>query len=93
VATADGSRGAGAPRLDFVPWPNPRRSPETLRTLFDAFAALDGDAMAVCYARDATFEDPVFRLSRGDVGDMRRMLTESGRDRAGPSSADPADRG
>lgn len=53
---------------------------ETLRTLFDAFAARDGDAMAACYAPDATFEDPVFRLSGGDVGDMWRMLTESGRD-------------
>lgn len=55
-------------------------SSETIRTLYEAFAARDGDAMAACYAPDATFEDPVFRLSGKDVGDMWRMLTERGTD-------------
>lgn len=36
--------------------------------------------MAACYAPDARFRDPVFRLSGGDVGDMWRMLTERGED-------------
>lgn len=53
---------------------------ETLRRLYDAFAARDGEAMAACYAPDASFEDPVFRLSGSDTGDMWRMLTERGRD-------------
>ena len=53
---------------------------DTLRTFYEAFAARDGDTMAAQYAPDATFEDPVFRLSGGDVGDMWRMLTERGKD-------------
>jgi hypothetical protein len=53
---------------------------ETLRTLYQAFAARDGEAMAACYAPDATFEDPVFRVSGQDVGDMWRMLTSRGED-------------
>lgn len=57
-----------------------RRSADTLQALYEAFAARDGDAMAACYAPEATFEDPVFRLSGGDVGDMWRMLTEAGGD-------------
>ena len=57
--------------------PDPR---ETLRTFYDAFAARDGATMAASYAPDATFEDPVFRLSGADVGDMWRMLTERGKD-------------
>jgi len=48
---------------------------ETLRSLYEAFAARDGEGMAACYAPDATFEDPVFTLSGTDVGDMWRMLT------------------
>jgi SnoaL-like domain len=51
---------------------------ETLRQLYEAFAARDGDTMAGCYAPAATFEDPVFRLSGGDIGDMWRMLTSRG---------------
>jgi hypothetical protein len=53
---------------------------ETLRSLYGAFAERDGEAMAACYAPDATFEDPVFRLSGKDVGDMWRMLTSRGED-------------
>ena len=52
----------------------------TMRAFYDAFAARDGDGMAACYAPDATFEDPVFRLKGHDVGDMWRMLTERGTD-------------
>lgn len=53
---------------------------EILRSFYDAFAARDGEAMAARYAPDATFEDPVFRLSGSDIGDMWRMLTERGED-------------
>lgn len=53
-------------------------SAETIRRLYEAFAAHDGDAMAACYAPDARFDDPVFALRGGDVGDMWRMLTERG---------------
>ena len=53
---------------------------ETLRKLYEALAARDGDSMAASYAPEATFEDPVFRLAGNDVGDMWRMLTERGKD-------------
>jgi hypothetical protein len=56
------------------------RPAETLRSLYEAFAARDGEAMARCYTPDATFEDPVFRVSGQDVGDMWRMLTGRGED-------------
>ncbi len=49
-------------------------SVETLRSLYEAAVARDGEAMARCYAPDATFEDEVFRLQGRDVGDMWRML-------------------
>lgn len=51
---------------------------ETLHKFYEAFAARDGDAMASCYAPDATFEDPVFKVAGRDVGDMWRMLTSRG---------------
>ena len=42
---------------------------------YAAFAVLDGDAMQACYASDAQFEDPVFKLQgRQQVGGMWRML-------------------
>jgi hypothetical protein len=53
---------------------------EALRTFYDAFARRDPEAMAARYAPDATFQDPVFRLSGTDVGDMWRMLIGRGSD-------------
>jgi ketosteroid isomerase-like protein len=48
---------------------------------YEAFARRDPDAMAACYAPDATFSDPVFRGLRGDeVTAMWRMLCERGAD-------------
>jgi hypothetical protein len=45
---------------------------------YAAFAALDADAMAACYAADARFEDPVFTLAGRDaIGAMWRMLCEA----------------
>lgn len=52
----------------------------TLERFYRAFAARDGDAMAACYAVDATFHDPVFNLQGGDVGAMWRMLCQRGKD-------------
>lgn len=48
---------------------------KTLERLYAAFAQLDADTMAACYAPDAQFDDPVFAL-RGQhaVGGMWRML-------------------
>lgn len=47
----------------------------TLSRFYTAFAALDADTMARCYAEDATFDDPAFSLrGRRDVGGMWRML-------------------
>jgi hypothetical protein len=48
---------------------------ETIRRFYDAFAKLDADTMAACYAPDATFDDEAFSL-RGAraIGGMWRML-------------------
>ncbi len=49
---------------------------------YAAFAVLDGDAMQACYASDAQFEDPVFKLQgRAQVGGMWRMLCDATRDK------------
>ena len=48
---------------------------------YEAFARRDGEAMAACYAPDATFTDPAFgTLDAADAGAMWRMLTERGTD-------------
>jgi len=47
-----------------------------IERFYDAFNRRDGDAMAACYAEDATFRDPVFGELKGEqVGAMWRMLT------------------
>lgn len=52
-----------------------------LDRFYAAFARLDGDAMAGCYAPDATFSDPVFVGLRGEQpGGMWRMLTSRAKD-------------
>lgn len=57
----------------------------TLETLYTAFARLDADAMAGCYAMDAQFDDEAFSL-RGhrEVTGMWRMLC--GATRSKPAS-------
>jgi len=52
------------------------RNLETIRRLYAALDACDGETMAACYAADATFSDPVFPdLREGRVREMWRMLT------------------
>jgi ketosteroid isomerase-like protein len=47
-----------------------------IERFYRAFDLADGDAMAACYAADATFEDPVFgRLDGHEAGEMWRFLT------------------
>jgi ketosteroid isomerase-like protein len=54
---------------------------ELLERFYDAFARLDGAAMAQCYAPDASFSDPVFVGLRGEQpGGMWRMLTSRARE-------------
>ena len=54
----------------------PHRNDELIVRFYDAFARLDGAAMADCYAPGAHFEDPVFTDLNGDEpGAMWRMLT------------------
>jgi ketosteroid isomerase-like protein len=54
---------------------------EVIRRLYEAMDAHDGDAMAACYAPDASFEDPVFgQLSGAEAGNMWRMLTSRSKD-------------
>lgn len=52
-----------------------------IERLYTAFQRRDGEAMAACYAPDASFSDPVFVGLRGEqVGAMWRMLCERGKD-------------
>ena len=53
-------------------------SRKTIETLYAAFARLDADAMAACYAENARFDDAAFSLAgRSEVGGMWRMLCEA----------------
>lgn len=48
---------------------------QTLNRFYTAFAALDADAMAACYAEDVSFSDPVFTLQgQRETAGMWRML-------------------
>ena len=48
---------------------------QTLENFYAAFARLDADAMAACYAPDAAFDDEAFSLrGRREVGGMWQML-------------------
>lgn len=50
---------------------------QTIENLYGAFARLDADAMAACYADDAQFDDEVFSLrGKREVAGMWRMLCE-----------------
>ena len=54
---------------------------ELIHRLYLALDRRDGDTMAACYHRDATFVDPVFELNGADeVGGMWRMLTSRATD-------------
>ena len=54
---------------------------ELIQRFYAAFAARDGDAMAACYAPDATFSDPVFTDLKGnEPGAMWQMLTSRATD-------------
>ena len=56
------------------------RNEDTIQRLYQAFARLDADTMASCYAPDARFDDEAFSL-RGarEVGGMWKMLCEATR--------------
>lgn len=48
---------------------------QTVQRFYDAFARLDADSMAACYAPDVVFEDEVFELhGLHEAGGMWRML-------------------
>ena len=56
---------------------------QTITRLYTAFAALNADAMAACYAEDASFDDPGFSLNgRREVAGMWRMLCDATRGKA-----------
>ena len=56
-------------------------SAELLESFYKAFQQKDGEAMAACYAPDATFSDPVFPgLTGAEPGWMWRMLCARGKD-------------
>ena len=55
----------------------------TLEKFYNAFAQLDADTMATCYAPDAQFDDEAFSLrSHAEVTGMWRMLCEATKARA-----------
>ena len=59
----------------------PHPHDEVISRFYAAFAELDGEAMAACYAPDAHFSDPVFTDLRGaEPGAMWRMLTGRSKD-------------
>jgi hypothetical protein len=48
---------------------------QTITRFYTAFAALDADTMASCYAEDASFNDPAFTLyGQREIGGMWHML-------------------
>jgi ketosteroid isomerase-like protein len=48
-----------------------------IERFYEAFARLDAETMAACYADDVIFSDPAFGELRGDEArDMWRMLTQ-----------------
>jgi hypothetical protein len=50
----------------------------TIEKLYAAFAKLDSDAMAACYAPDAQFDDEAFSLKgRAQIGAMWTMLCDA----------------
>jgi hypothetical protein len=50
----------------------------TVERLYAAFAQLDADAMAACYAVDAAFDDEAFSLrGRAQIGGMWAMLCDA----------------
>lgn len=51
-----------------------------LTRFYEAFARRDGETMAALYAPDATFEDPVFRLTGKDIGKMWIGLLRGAKD-------------
>lgn len=52
----------------------------TIETLYAAFARLDADGMAACYAPQARFDDEVFSLrGQDEVAGMWRMLCQAAR--------------
>jgi hypothetical protein len=60
--------------------PEPHANAELLTGFYRAFAALDSDAMADCYAPDASFRDEVFTLDgRDQIAAMWRMLCSTTR--------------
>jgi ketosteroid isomerase-like protein len=51
---------------------------QTIERLYTAFAALDADTMASCYADDALFDDPAFSLKGAvEIGGMWHMLCDA----------------
>ena len=54
---------------------------ELITRFYTALSKLDGAGMAACYAKEATFSDPVFTaLSGQQPGKMWRMLCKRGKD-------------
>jgi len=57
-------------------------SKEIISKFYQAFKALDAEAMAACYHNEVLFEDPAFGQLRGEhAGNMWRMLCQSQQDK------------
>jgi limonene-1,2-epoxide hydrolase len=61
---------------------NERTNARTIENFYNAFARLDSDAMAPCYADDVAFDDEVFSLrGKREVMGMWRMLCVATKDK------------
>ena len=65
-------------RTLISPDPAQHANEATLNRFYAAFAALDADTMAACYAPDAQFRDPAFTLgSQREISGMWHMLCDA----------------
>jgi len=53
---------------------------QLIERFYGAFTQRDAATMAACYRSDATFRDPAFELTGGDIGKMWKMLCSRGAD-------------
>ena len=63
-------------------------SKQTIERLYAAFAKLDSETMAACYAPDAQFDDEAFSLKgRAQIGAMWTMLCDAVKAKAAMSGS------
>lgn len=59
---------------------NAEKNKILIEKFYTAFQNRDGETMASCYLPQARFEDAVFKLEGAHIGNMWKMLCQSGKD-------------